>query len=55
MKTKTLLATLALALAPSIGFAACSGYGHSETASISCAEGSVYDADTKACVPVANS
>ncbi len=49
--TKTLVATLVLAALPSFGFAMCSGYGHQE-ASISCAAGTVYDADTKTCVTV---
>ncbi len=49
--TKTIFASLILAALPSIGFAGCSGYGHQE-ASMSCADGMVYDAETKACVTV---
>lgn len=44
---KTLLASLALALAPVAAIAAC---GH-DRAAMSCAEGSVYDADQQRCVP----
>ncbi len=53
MKTKTLLATLALAMAPSLAFAMCSGLGHTKTEQVtmSCSAGSVYDAETERCVP----
>lgn len=50
-KTKTLFVALALAAVPTLGFAQCSGYGHQE-ASMSCANGTVWDADTKTCVTV---
>ena len=50
--TKTLFATLVLATLPSFGFAMCSGYGHEQTASMSCAEGMVWDAATQTCVKV---
>jgi hypothetical protein len=50
MKTKTLLAALALVVAPSLALAGgCSG-GHGE-ASMSCAVGSEYDATSGKCVP----
>lgn len=53
MKTKTLLATLALTLAPTFALAEGCGFGHakSDTASMSCVNGSVYDADAQRCVP----
>ncbi|MBT8413763.1 MAG: hypothetical protein KJO30_05475 [Boseongicola sp.] len=53
MKTKILLATLALAVTPSLALAMGCGFGHAktETASISCAEGSVYNAEAQRCVP----
>ena len=53
MKTKILLATLALTVTPSLALAMGCGFGHtkSETASISCAEGSVYSSETQRCVP----
>ena len=53
MKIKTLLAALALATAPGLAFAECSGFGHSksEQVTMSCAAGSVYDAETERCVP----
>ena len=52
---KTLLSALALTVLPSLAFAACSGFGHSTTAQMTCADGMVYDADTQSCVPVASS
>ncbi len=53
MKTKMLLATLALAMSPSLAFAMGCGYGHAktETANMSCAAGSVFDAEANRCVP----
>lgn len=46
MTIKTLLTTLALTLASATaGFAAC---GH-DTAAMSCADGTVYDAETNTC------
>lgn len=50
MKTKTILAALALAVAPSLAFAACSGFKHEDVA-MSCAPGSVWDAESRSCVP----
>ena len=47
MTIKTLLTTAALTLASATaGFAACSGH---DQASMTCAEGTVYDADTNTC------
>jgi hypothetical protein len=53
MKTKILLAALALVAAPSLALAEGCSFGHtkSETASMSCAEGSVYSSEAKGCVP----
>lgn len=39
MKVTTILTAAILAVAPGLAFASCSGYGHSETASASCASG----------------
>ena len=51
-KTKTLLAALALTVAPTLAMAmGCSGYGH-ETPAQSCIAGTAWDADKGACVPV---
>ena len=46
--TKTLLVALALAAAPTLSFAMCT-YGEHQ-ASLSCAEGTVWDAETRTCV-----
>lgn len=55
MRLKMTLAVLALSLAPSVAFAmGCSG-GHSDTASMSCAAGTAYDAATGSCVAQATS
>lgn len=53
MKTKILLATLALAVTPSLALAMGCGYGHTktDTVAMSCVEGSVYDAEAQRCVP----
>ena len=53
MKTKMLLATLALAVSPSIAMAMGCGYGHSKTEEVtmSCAAGSVFDSESQRCVP----
>jgi len=54
MKTKMLLATLALIVAPTLALAegGC-GFGHTKTEQIvmSCADGSVFDAEEQRCVP----
>ena len=47
---KLTLAAFALAVMPGLAMAMCSGYGHDQTA-MTCAPGSVYDEDTKNCVP----
>ena len=46
MTIKTLLAAAALTVVPVLSYAACSG--HSQQA-MTCAEGTVYDADTGTC------
>ena len=53
MKTKLLLATLALAVAPTFAAAMGCSYGHTKTEEVamSCAEGSTYSADEGRCVP----
>ena len=49
MTIKTLLATAAITLvSATAGFAECQ-WGKAETASMSCADGTVYDADTNSC------
>lgn len=54
MKTKMLLATLALIVTPTLALAGggC-GFGHAKTEQVvmSCAEGSIYDAEEQRCVP----
>ena len=49
MKTKTVLAALALTLAPTLGLAQGCNYGKHQQA-MSCAPGTVYDAGTQSCV-----
>jgi len=49
--TKILIVAVAMVAAPSMTFAMCS-YGKHREAAISCAEGTVYDADTQTCVTV---
>ncbi|RVT84504.1 adenylosuccinate lyase [Rhodobacteraceae bacterium CCMM004] len=51
MKTKIIIAAAALAVAPTFAAAMCSGLKHQDTA-MSCADGSVYDADTNTCVKI---
>ncbi|MEM6824338.1 MAG: adenylosuccinate lyase [Pseudomonadota bacterium] len=48
-KTKTLFTVLLFSVAPGIAAAGCFGYGQQE-ASISCADGTVWDAQERACV-----
>ena len=56
MTMKTLLAALALILAPGLAVAqGCSDRQAIQDASMSCAVGSIYDAKTNACVPGTNS
>ena len=50
MKTKTLAVVLALTLAPTLGFAMGCNYDKLEQQAMSCAAGTVYDADTNTCV-----
>ena len=54
MKMKLLLATLAVTVTPSLALAMGCGFGHekADTVAMSCAEGSVYSADTQNCVPI---
>ena len=53
MKTKMLLATLALIVTPSIALAMGCGIGHTKTEQVvmSCAEGSIYDTEAQRCIP----
>lgn len=52
---KTLLTALTLTLLPGFAFAmGCSSFGHT-TASMSCAEGMTFDAETETCVPISTS
>ncbi|MFT4784339.1 MAG: hypothetical protein ACI9IV_002084 [Paracoccaceae bacterium] len=55
MKIKMTLAAIILGAMPSLAMAACSGYGHSEQANISCAEGTVFDASLGQCIDQASS
>ncbi len=50
MKIKTAIATLALALAPSIALAMGCSSDHRMQEAMSCAEGSVWDAEAGTCV-----
>ena len=50
MTIKTLAAAVALTMLPATVFAECS-FSKQQQASMSCAEGMVYDAATEACVP----
>lgn len=51
MKIKTLTVALCLTLAPALAMAQGCNYGKHQQA-MSCAEGSVFDAETRTCVPV---
>jgi hypothetical protein len=52
MTIKTLAAAVALTLIPAMGLAYECNYGSKQKqASMSCAEGSVFDAESGACVP----
>ncbi|WP_147113716.1 carbohydrate-binding module family 14 protein [Tateyamaria sp. syn59] len=50
MKTKTVLVALALTLAPTLSLAMGCNYDKLEQQAMSCAAGTVYDADTNSCV-----
>lgn len=50
MKIKLLLATLAVAAAPSLTFAACIGDHAKEEVVMSCPQGATFDAETNSCV-----
>lgn len=52
MTLKTIFAALVLALAPSLAAAAC-WEGHAKEQAMTCAEGSVWDAEQATCVEVA--
>lgn len=54
MKTKIICAALALALSPSVALAMGCGKGHAKEASISCAEGTIFDNETQKCVPTSS-
>ena len=51
MKTKTILAVIALTFLPNLVMAACSAAEHTQS-TMSCAEGKIFDSATKSCVPV---
>ena len=53
MKLKTLLAALALTITPALAMAECSW--SKEQVTMSCAEGSQWDAASQTCVPVVSS
>lgn len=53
MKLKTLLAALALTTVPALAMADCSW--SREQVTMSCAEGSQWNAETQTCVPVVSS
>jgi hypothetical protein len=54
MSIKTLLAALVLTAAPGLAMAECS-WGMEHQTTMSCAEGTAWDASTQACVPVVSS
>lgn len=51
MTFKTLAAAVALTVIPAMGFAYECNFGKQKQASMSCAEGSVYDAAAGKCMP----
>ena len=51
MKIATLIATIALALSPGLAAAMCSGH----PVKMTCADGQVFDDETRSCVPVTTS
>jgi hypothetical protein len=52
MTLKTMIAAAVLALSPMAALASGCGWGKSEQASMTCADGTVYDAATASCVVV---
>jgi hypothetical protein len=54
MSIKTLLAALVLTAAPGLAMAECS-WGMDHRTTMSCSEGTTWDASTQACVPVVSS
>lgn len=51
MKTKTILCALALSLAPTLSLAmGCMGERAQPVTAMSCAEGQIFDAETRTCV-----
>ena len=52
MKTKVLLAALALSVAPGLALAYSCNMNRIDTASMTCAEGTMWDAETRTCVPL---
>ena len=52
MKILATLATVALMTGPSFAAASCAW--HDQTAQVSCADGQVYDSETRSCVPVSS-
>jgi hypothetical protein len=53
MKLKTLLAALALTMTPALATAAC--FDNHEQVTMSCTEGTQWDAASQTCVPVTSS
>ena len=54
-KLKLVIATLALWVAPGLAMAQCFGDHKKEDVVMSCAQGTMYDAETKSCVPMTSS
>jgi hypothetical protein len=54
MSIKTLLAALVLTAAPGLAMAECS-WGSAHQTTMSCAEGTTWDAGTQTCIPVVSS
>lgn len=54
MTLKTAMAAFVLALTPALASAECS-WGKQEQITMSCADGTQYDAETQTCVPVSTS
>jgi len=54
MSIKTLLAALVLTAAPGLAMAECS-WGSAQQTTMSCSEGTMWDAASQSCVPVVSS